>query len=146
MRIRRQDRPRIGAYVPNRGKVAVTHRQSTFLELLELGQLDEAHFEQALEQVDHYARRFKESPTYYNLVKYKEVVRAVLRALIEKSMRVDEHSFLDHRGRRRLFILIRSVDDKLEELTRLFLRNQLSGLELVARLDEIRGMLLDLYM
>ena len=42
--------------------------------------------------------------------------------------------------------MVRTVDDKLEELTRLFLRNQLSGLELVSRLDEIRGMLLDLYL
>jgi len=109
-------------------------------------QLDETHFQQALEQVDRWARRFKDSPTYYNLVKYKQVVRAVLKALIENSFQVDEHSFHDHRGRRRLFVLVRSIDDKLEELTRLFLANQLSALELVARLDEIRGMLIDLYM
>lgn len=146
MRVRRQDHPRVGAYSPSRGRAVVTHRQSTFLELLELGQLDEVQFQQALEQVDRWARRFKDSPTYYNLVKYKDVVRAILKALIEKSFKVDEHSSHDHRGRRRLFILVRSVDDRLEELTRLFLRNQLSGLELVARLDEIRGMLLDLYM
>jgi uncharacterized protein YaaR (DUF327 family) len=121
-------------------------RQSTFFELLEMGELDEVRFVAALEQVDEYARRFRESPIYYNLVKYKEIVRAVLRALIEKSFMVDEHSFHDYRGRRRLFMLVRTVDDKLEELTRLFLRQQLSGLELVARLDEIRGLLLDLYL
>ena len=116
------------------------------MELLESERFDEIDLQRALEQVDEYARRFKDSPIYYNLVKYKEIVRGVLKTLIKNSYTVDEHSFHDHRGRRRLFMLVRSVDEKLEELTRLFLRDQLSGLELVSRLDEIRGMLFDLYM
>jgi uncharacterized protein YaaR (DUF327 family) len=147
LRIRREDRTRVSSYPQHREKAVSSTQARTFIDFLESqeepGVID---FQRALAQVDEYARRFKDSPIYYNLVKYKEVVRAVLRALIRNSMSVDEQSFLDHRGRRRLFVMVRTVDDKLEELTRLFLRNQLSGLELVSRLDEIRGMLLDLYL
>lgn len=42
-------------------------------------------------------------------------------------------------------MVVETIDEKLEELTREFLAKQVSPLELVSRLDEIRGLLLDLH-
>ena len=41
--------------------------------------------------------------------------------------------------------MVRVVDQKLEELTRLLLARERDNLAIAARLDEIRGLLLDLY-
>lgn len=107
--------------------------------------LEQIDLIQALEEVEEYGRRLKESPVYENLVRYKSKVRAVLRYLVQRSYVVTESSFYDPTGRRRLLMMVENIDQKLEELTRDFLNNQNSGLDLVGRLDEIRGLLLDLY-
>ena len=55
----------------------------------------------------------------------------------KKSYTVTEQSFYDPQGRRRLYMLVESIDQKLEELTRSFLEKQMDSLDLVNRLDEI---------
>ena len=87
----------------------------------------------ALEEVDEYAKRLRESPILENLLPYKK-----------QSYSVQESTVYDFQGRRRLLVLVESIDQKLEELTREFLHRQTSSLDLVGRLDEIRGLLLDL--
>lgn len=117
----------------------------TFSKVLEAERVEQIDLVQALEEVDEYARRLKESPVYENLLRYKGKVRAVLRYLVQQSYVVTESSFYDPTGRRRLLMMVESIDQKLEELTRDFLNDQTGSLDLVSRLDEIRGLLLDLY-
>jgi uncharacterized protein YaaR (DUF327 family) len=118
----------------------------TFSELLETEQVEgkDIDLAVALEEVDEYARRLAKSPILENLLRYKKRVRAILLHLVEQSYDVRESSVYDLQGRRRLLVLVENVDQKLEELTRDFLNRQSSGLDLVGRLDEIRGLLLDL--
>lgn len=107
-------------------------------------QVGQFHLEGVLGEVEEYARRLRESPIFENLLRYKKKVRAILLFLVEQSYDVKESSFYDLQGRRRLLVLVENIDQKLEELTREFLNNQGSSLDLVSRLDEIRGLLLDL--
>ena len=121
--------------------------QGTFSEMLETEQTGDRGIDLlvALEEVDEYARRLKESPILDNLLPYKKRVRAILRFLVEQSYDVKESSVYDLHGRRRLLVLVESIDHKLEELTRDFLNQHSSSIDLVSRLDEIRGLLLDLH-
>ncbi|MCK9525267.1 MAG: YaaR family protein [Limnochordia bacterium] len=120
--------------------------QRVFSEVLETEQVEsrEINLALALEEVDDFARRLKESPVLENLLRYKRRVRAILLFLVEQSYDVQESSAYDLQGRRRMLVLVESIDQKLEELTRDFLNKQSSSLDLVGRLDEIRGLLLDL--
>jgi uncharacterized protein YaaR (DUF327 family) len=64
---------------------------------------------------------------------------------LARAHRLEERGFIDVRGRRRIFMLLRCVDERLADLAESFVRRQGKGLALVAMLDEIRGLLLDLY-
>lgn len=108
-------------------------------------QIREIDLAQSLEEVQIYAERLKDSPVFENLLRYKRKVQEVLRHLVQQSYSVNESTFYDPQGRRRLMVLVESIDQKLEQLTRDFLEEQDPGLNLVSRLDEIRGLLLDLY-
>ena len=121
--------------------------ERTFSEVLETEKVETRDIElaTALEEVDEYARRLKESPVMENLLRYKRRVRAILRFLVQQSYDVQENTVYDLYGRRRLLVLVESIDQKLEELTWDFLNKQSSSLDLVSRLDEIRGLLLDLH-
>ncbi len=129
----RQERKESGAVSPVFSQV---------LQEKEEGRFD---LEAALEKIDEYARKLKESPVLENLLRYKKQVRAILRLLLKESYAVKEQRFYDPQGRRRQFFLVESINEKLAELTEIFLAEQVDGLELVNRLDEIRGLLLDLY-
>ena len=118
--------------------------ERAFSEVLHVEQVGQFHLEGVLGEVEEYARRLRESPIFENLLRYKKKVRAILLFLVEQSYDVKESSFYDLQGRRRLLVLVENIDQKLEELTREFLNNQGSSLDLVSRLDEIRGLLLDL--
>lgn len=131
---------------PSKRQKKKTQVERAFSAVFQAEQVDVSEFDlvAALDEIDEYAKRFRESPVLENLVRYKKKVRAILRFLVEQSYDVQERTVYDLQGRRRLLVLVENIDQKLEDLTREFLNKQSSNLDLVSRLDEIRGLLLDL--
>ncbi len=99
----------------------------------------------AVEAVEEYSAALRRSPNFENLYRYKQAVRFVLARLVKAVYSVEDKVSYDVQGRRRLYVMVEQVDRRLEELTRLFLQKEVPSLELARRLDEIRGMVLDLY-
>ena len=50
---------------------------------------------------------------------------------------------LDRRGRHRVYSLVKKVDKELDELTKDFLDIEGNRIKILQRLDDIKGMLLD---
>lgn len=130
---------------PKKRKRVEFSADTSFSEVFQAEVIEQIDLERALEEVEEYAERLRRNPLLENLVRYKKKVQDILRFLIQQSYNVKESIFYDPLGRRRLLMLVETIDEKLEELTRDFLRAQDDNLELVGRLDEIRGLLLDLY-
>lgn len=119
--------------------------QRSFLNTLSDYEIGEGQLEVYIEKIDEYARKLLQTPTFENLRRYKEAVRLFLQQVINRSYTVEENVCIDPHGRRRVFILVKNIDTKLEELTQLFMQRHQGTLDLAQRLDEIRGLLLDLY-
>ena len=81
------------------------------------------------------------SPTDANLSFYKESVKAFMNKALNQSY-VFEQNFDVHN---RLYIVVREVDKQLIALTDHLINKQYRPMELIARLQEIKGMLLDMY-
>lgn len=127
-----------------RQKKSQVDRAFSEVFLSEQAEISEFDLVTALTEIDEFARRLQESPVLENLLRYKKKVRAILLYLVEQSYDIQERTVYDLQGRRRLLVLVESIDQKLEELTREFLNKQSGSLDLVGRLDDIRGLLLDL--
>ena len=134
MRVQKSGQRRDGLRTSPKRRSPAVPTSRAFFEVLQSEQDVQIDLDAALGQIDEYARRLKESPVYENLLRYKEGVRTVLRLLIKKSYTVTEQSFYDHQGRRRPYMLVESIDQKLEELTHSFLDKQMDSLDLVNRL------------
>ena len=143
MRVSKPGNRRERLVSPKKAQRGATPAGPSFSKVFEAERVGQIDLVEALEEVEEYARRLRESPVYENLLRYK--VCTVLRFLVQQSYVVTESSFYDPQGRRRLLMMVESIDQKLEELTRDFLSDQTNSLDLVGRLDEIRGLLLDLY-
>lgn len=96
-----------------------------------------------LEMVDRYAAALRESPTMDNLRQYREAIRSFLTGLL-RAYSVEEIRGFNRYGRRSISTIVRTVDAKLEELALVVIHDAQKTLEIAARIDDIRGMLLDL--
>ena len=114
-------------------------------ELREASREDTEDWDELVAKVDELAERRIAAPSLELLAEYKAAVGNFLQRVLARAHRLEERGFIDFRGRRRVYMLMRCVDERLAELAEGFIRNQGKGLALVSMLDEIRGILLDLY-
>lgn len=96
--------------------------------------------ERLVGEVDAQAKRLLNNPTMSELAAYREQVRKFMKAVADKLGKLEKRT--DRRNR--TLVVIRSLDEKLENLTKAVLDDQERGLDLLERLNEIRGILLDL--
>ena len=53
-------------------------------------------------------------------------------------------SFLDRRGRHRVYAIIKKINEELIELTNEVIKSEQNNLSILKKLDDIRGLILDL--
>ncbi|MGI6123128.1 MAG: YaaR family protein [Acetivibrionales bacterium] len=75
---------------------------------------------------------------------YKRLVMEFLDEAVRSSSRFTKDSFLDRRGRHRVFSSIKIINEKLEQLTRDVLSSERDNLAILGRIEDIRGLILDL--
>lgn len=122
-------------------------RQNTFEgELADFDrELVREKFDRLMEIVDERGKKLKQSLDRKDLFEYKRCVRDLL-GLIQKEFARTKQSFSwDGSGNVRTYKIIDKVDENLDLLHNLFLEEQKDVLKIVSRIDEIRGLLLDLY-
>lgn len=127
---------------------ALTAKQSVFVETLKENDLDRRRqaCDEILRQIDTLSEELKKAPTPSGVKKYRRLVASFIREAMEQSYELNEETHWDRRGNRKSYITVRNINKALEELTEEVMQREKKQIDLVAKLDEIRGMLLDLYL
>ncbi len=76
--------------------------------------------------------------------KYRELVKGFLNEVVNRSHKFSRENFLDRRGRHRGYGIVKLVDKNLDELAGELVKEEKNHLEIVGRIDDIRGLLLDI--
>jgi hypothetical protein len=97
-----------------------------------------------LDGVHEEGERLKEAPTLENIRRYKQVVRGFLNLALKRMLTIDERTSGASIQKRKRFTQIRIIDQKLEKLVADVLRNQSRQLDILEKVDEIHGLLVDL--
>ena len=61
-----------------------------------------------------------------------------------RSHEFSRENFLDRRGRHRVYGIIRQVDKNLDELAEELIKDEKDNLKILGKIDDIRGLLLDI--
>lgn len=109
------------------------------------GQGVREQLDELLSLLDLQAGRLKDKRDLAELYRYRDLVRRFLDIVVKEAYNVHEETGFNRRGRRKSFLLVKKVDTALEDLAEKVLKAQAGGLEILAKLGEIRGMLVDLY-
>ncbi|NLY52975.1 MAG: YaaR family protein [Firmicutes bacterium] len=122
-------------------------RHSPFLTALQetMEERDEESLARSFAAIDEAAEALRRSVTLRNLKRYKELVREFIRMLTARAYAVQREAGFDRYGHRRLYTIVAKIDAELEALTREVMEAQSDQMDWVSRLDEIRGLLLDIY-
>jgi len=135
----------------NKGKAADKIKRSdtkVFSEYVNtnLKSLVIAELSQLLREVDEYVGQLESKFTLDYLFKYKEAVSRFLTKAVSNMFEFKKNDYYHNGSGRDVFVVVKKVNDKLEELTGIFLSEQQDRLSILNIIGEIRGMLLDLTM
>jgi uncharacterized protein YaaR (DUF327 family) len=77
--------------------------------------------------------------------KYRTLIKEFMNEIVNRSHKFSRENFLDRRGRHRVYGIIRLVDQKLDELAQDLVSEEKDSISILAKVDEIRGLLLDIF-
>jgi uncharacterized protein YaaR (DUF327 family) len=120
--------------------------QSRFYDELKIAETEQVHvaFDNLVEEISRQGERFYKNPTFEELKTYKSLVMAFLKHITEHMLST-EHRTGGSRMKQKIYTVTKIIDERLEALSKLIFSQQEKNIELLATLDEIRGLLVDLY-
>lgn len=77
--------------------------------------------------------------------RYRTLIKEFMNEIVNRSHKFSRENFLDRRGRHRVYGIIRLVDEKLDELAQELVSEECDKIAILAKVDEIRGLLLDIF-
>lgn len=75
---------------------------------------------------------------------YRELIKGFMNEIVNRSHKFARENFLDKKGRHRVYAMIKLVDKNLDELAAELIKDEKDHLTILNRIDEIRGLLLDI--
>ncbi len=98
-----------------------------------------------LEQIDTQSAELKKGATPAGIKRYRKLVQAFMKEALGRSYSLNQESHWDRSGNRKVMVTVKRINQSLEEITEALLNKEKKHIDLVAKLDEIRGLLIDLY-
>lgn len=79
-----------------------------------------------------------------DMKRYRGLVKDFLNEVVNRSHKFSRENFLDRRGRHRVYGMIKLVDEQMDELASALVQDERDHLDILNKVDEIRGLLLDI--
>ena len=111
--------------------------------------IQEAELQQRLqllmEQITMEGDKLSKRKDLKDMKHYRSLVKEFLNEVVTRSHSFTRENFLDRRGRHRVYGIIRRIDENLDELAQELMKDEKDNLAILAKLGEIRGLLLDIF-
>ena len=79
-----------------------------------------------------------------DMKRYRGLIKDFLNEVVNRSHKFSRENFLDRRGRHRVYGMIKLVDERMDELATALVQDEKDHLAILNKVDEIRGLLLDI--
>jgi uncharacterized protein len=132
-----------GSRSPSR---ATQHETSFNLKLLETRRENlREELDALFMSIDTQAKEIEKSLTFETLRVYRELVQKFVGIAVNELFEVEEKMTVSPTGKKKSLLLVKKINQELEKLSEEFLDRQRNLIGFLSRLDQIRGLLLDLY-
>lgn len=79
-----------------------------------------------------------------DMKRYRKLIQEFMNEIVNRSHKFSRENFLDRRGRHRVYGMIKRVNAALDELAQELMKDEKDHLVILDKIDEIRGLLLDI--
>lgn len=79
-----------------------------------------------------------------DMKRYRSLIKEFLNEIVNRSHSFSRENFLDRKGRHRVYGIIKLIDDNLDQLAKELVNDQVDNLDILSKIGEIRGLLLDI--
>ncbi|MBR5577639.1 MAG: YaaR family protein, partial [Lachnospiraceae bacterium] len=98
-----------------------------------------------MEEITMQGERLKKKRDIRDMKRYRGLIKEFMNEIINRSHEFSRENFLDRRGRHRVYGIVRLIDEKLDELAQELVKDEKDNLAILAKIGEIRGLLLDIF-
>ena len=105
-----------------------------------------AYIEDLQERIRKQGERIKERADLKALMEYRSLIGELISETASNAFAGHKSEVFDAKGRHKVNFVIRSINEKLEALTHEILSEQQDNLRILQMVDDIRGLLIDLFM
>ena len=136
------------APIPVENQTQINHSDGTFKFTLasHIQEADlQARLNTLMEEITMQGDRIAKRKDIRDMKKYRGLIKDFMNEIINRSHQFSRENFLDRRGRHRVYGIIRLVDQTLDELAQELVKDEKDNLAILAKIGEIRGLLLDIF-
>ena len=96
-----------------------------------------------MEDINEQGEKIARHMDIMDMRRYRELVKGFLNEVVSRSHEFSRENFLDRRGRHRVYGIVKLVDKNLDDLAGELVKDEKDHIAIVSRIDDIRGLLLD---
>jgi uncharacterized protein YaaR (DUF327 family) len=143
--VKTADPGRFPARVPDNRGLQEGERTTFRRKLTDLSkEMHEARLMGMKKDIDEQGARLAERADVKEFEKYRRLIREFLGEIVSNGYSFSREDAYASRGRRRFTATVKIVDAKLDELGKEVIKEQSDKIDILHRIDDIRGLLLDL--
>lgn len=129
-------------------KATTTEVDSSFRFAL-LSSLEENELQSQLslmmEDITQQGNRLSRRMDVRDMKQYRKLIKEFINEIATHSHQFSRENFLDRKGRHRVYGIIKKINQTLDELAEELLQEEKDHLSILSKVDEIRGLLLDIF-
>ena len=111
--------------------------------------IEEAQLQERLtammEQITMQGEKLAKHRDVKDMKRYRSLIKEFMNEIVGHSHEFSRENFLDRRGRHRVYGIIRLIDQNLDELAQELVKDEQDNISILAKIGEIRGLLLDIF-
>lgn len=98
-----------------------------------------------MEDITMQGNRISKKMDVRDMKRYRGLIKEFMNEIVSRSHSFSRENFLDRRGRHRVYGIIRLVDETLDDLAQELVKDEKDHITILAKIGEIRGLLLDIF-
>lgn len=113
-----------------------------------LSHIEEADLQETLklmiDKITEQGNKISEHMDIRDIRLYRSMISEFVNEVVSNSHKFSRDNFLDRRGRHRVYGIVRLINEKVDALANELLRSEKNHLDILERIGEIQGLLLDI--
>lgn len=124
----------------------IEKRGTDFTNILaQTKQLQSQDLQIFMNRLSDQGKKLAQSMSVNDLIEFKNMVKNFLKSTLGKSRTMQEETIWDFRGQPKIMARVTKINQALEELGEQVLSSQAEPLKILAKIDEIKGLIIDLF-